>query len=143
MIRHKHFDKIVIVTTVLALIFATGLLFKGQWGLQSTDSMPPYANKLFDDSYVHQIDLQFNDPESFFANAKEEKYVEATITIDGEVFENVGLRVKGNNSLRLVERYGLTRYSMKIEFDHYNKDLNRSEERRVGKECRSRWSPYH
>lgn len=124
MIRHKHFDKIVIVITVLALIFATGLLFKGQWGLQSTDSMPPYANKLFDDSYVHQIDLQFNDPESFFANAKEEKYVEATITIDGEVFENVGLRVKGNNSLRLVERYGLTRYSMKIEFDHYNKDLN-------------------
>ena len=30
----------------------------------------------------------------------------------------------------------------------FNKDLeelkrNRSEERRVGKECRSRWSPYH
>src|SRR5256885_6318419 len=23
------------------------------------------------------------------------------------------------------------------------KDLDRSEERRVGKECRSRWSPYH
>ena len=23
------------------------------------------------------------------------------------------------------------------------RDLNRSEERRVGKECRSRWSPYH
>ena len=22
-------------------------------------------------------------------------------------------------------------------------DYNRSEERRVGKECRSRWSPYH
>ena len=25
----------------------------------------------------------------------------------------------------------------------FNGDLNRSEERRVGKECRSRWSPYH
>ena len=24
-----------------------------------------------------------------------------------------------------------------------NKQLHRSEERRVGKECRSRWSPYH
>ena len=23
------------------------------------------------------------------------------------------------------------------------KDIERSEERRVGKECRSRWSPYH
>ena len=27
-------------------------------------------------------------------------------------------------------------------FNHYA-DLRRSDERRVGKECRSRWSPYH
>ena len=27
--------------------------------------------------------------------------------------------------------------------DDYNHDKWRSEERRVGKECRSRWSPYH
>ena len=26
---------------------------------------------------------------------------------------------------------------------HYIGSYNRSEERRVGKECRSRWSPYH
>ena len=26
---------------------------------------------------------------------------------------------------------------------HISEDLCRSEERRVGKECRSRWSPYH
>ena len=32
-----------------------------------------------------------------------------------------------------------------IELDRYIRDLqqSRSEERRVGKECRSRWSPYH
>ena len=29
------------------------------------------------------------------------------------------------------------------EFDLVLLDINRSEERRVGKECRSRWSPYH
>ena len=43
-----------------------------------------------------------------------------------------GTEVKG---LRVLEAYGLT-----------PKDLgsqDRSEERRVGKECRSRWSPYH
>ena len=28
-------------------------------------------------------------------------------------------------------------------FKPSGKDLCRSEERRVGKECRSRWSPYH
>src|SRR5258706_3888429 len=27
--------------------------------------------------------------------------------------------------------------------EEYNRSLGRSEERRVGKECRSRWSPYH
>ena len=30
-----------------------------------------------------------------------------------------------------------------IPADIYNTALTRSEERRVGKECRSRWSPYH
>ena len=29
------------------------------------------------------------------------------------------------------------------ELDNYPIVLTRSEERRVGKECRSRWSPYH
>jgi hypothetical protein len=31
----------------------------------------------------------------------------------------------------------------KSNYDAINKCLARSEERRVGKECRSRWSPYH
>ena len=29
------------------------------------------------------------------------------------------------------------------EIEEAARDANRSEERRVGKECRSRWSPYH
>ena len=41
------------------------------------------------------------------------------VEIDGEVFSSVGLRAKGNNSLRLVNEYGLERYSLKIEFDHF------------------------
>ena len=31
----------------------------------------------------------------------------------------------------------------KIQLDNFADELVRSEERRVGKECRSRWSPYH
>ena len=31
----------------------------------------------------------------------------------------------------------------KITGDHFIFSPDRSEERRVGKECRSRWSPYH
>ena len=29
------------------------------------------------------------------------------------------------------------------QYNDANNEMNRSEERRVGKECRSRWSPYH
>ena len=29
------------------------------------------------------------------------------------------------------------------EYDEIPEEVSRSEERRVGKECRSRWSPYH
>ena len=32
---------------------------------------------------------------------------------------------------------------LKDAFERYNELETRSEERRVGKECRSRWSPYH
>ena len=42
--------------------------------------------------------------------------------------------------------YGDKYYSKKVKnenVDVYLKGLLRSEERRVGKECRSRWSPYH
>src|SRR5258708_27130497 len=38
---------------------------------------------------------------------------------------------------------GLTHMDPANPADPYIRPLNRSEERRVGKECRSRWSPYH
>ena len=43
---------------------------------------------------------------------------------------------------------GIFTYYFKIKIDEYllkqkKEDVIRSEERRVGKECRSRWSPYH
>ena len=34
-------------------------------------------------------------------------------------------------------------YQGKLDYVCSKKNMSRSEERRVGKECRSRWSPYH
>ena len=39
------------------------------------------------------------------------------------------------------EAYDKTVETGKVTF--FSRTKNRSEERRVGKECRSRWSPYH
>src|SRR5258705_9828601 len=38
---------------------------------------------------------------------------------------------------------GLTAASRTIFLNYFSRERTRSEERRVGKECRSRWSPYH
>ena len=44
-----------------------------------------------------------------------------------------------SNVLEILEEKGVLNESYDLEF----KSAKRSEERRVGKECRSRWSPYH
>ena len=92
--------------------------------MTGSDLEPGYVKRLFDDSYVHRMNLQVDDWDTFLENAKEEEYVSCDVTIDGEEIRNVGLRVKGNNSKSLVDKYGLERYSLKLEFDHYVSDLS-------------------
>ena len=41
-----------------------------------------------------------------------------------------------------AQRLGYTQSTVSFQIKQLEKEL-RSEERRVGKECRSRWSPYH
>ena len=119
MIRHKHIDILCALAMVLALML-TGLLFCGEaLGIRPASAAPEYSRRLFDDSRVHTVDLQVEDWTRFIADAPEEEYVPCTAVIDGEAFYQVGLRAKGNNSRRLTEEYGLSRYSLKLEFDHF------------------------
>ena len=102
-----------------ACILAGVILLAEKLGIQPRYSDPVYATRLFADSYLHTVDIQIDDWEAFLAAAPEEIYTECDVEIDGETFSSVGLRAKGNNSLRLVNEYGLQRYSLKIEFDHF------------------------
>ena len=103
----------------MALVL-TGLLCFGEaLGLRPASAAPGYASRLFDDGRVHTVDLRVEDWAAFLENAPAEEYIPCTAVIDGEEFYQVGLRAKGNNSRRLTEQYGLSRYSLKLEFDHY------------------------
>ena len=112
--------KIALGAAVLAaaLVLLLGLAGKAGAILPAGEN-PGYVSRLFDGSRVHRVDIQVEDWEAFLASAPEEEYIPATVEIDGEAFRQVGLRAKGNNSLRLTEEYGLSRYSLKLEFDHY------------------------
>ena len=52
-----------------------------------------------------------------------------------------------NNKLNITDEVELSKIEEKITklkaLELYDSGKIRSEERRVGKECRSRWSPYH
>ena len=112
--------KIALGAAVLAaaLVLLLGLAGKAGAILPGGEN-PGYVSRLFDGSRVHRVDIQVEDWEAFLASAPEEEYIPATVEIDGEAFRQVGLRAKGNNSLRLTAEYGLSRYSLKLEFDHY------------------------
>ena len=50
-----------------------------------------------------------------------------------------GFPVFDSENQYLIALRELLKYTMQDQYDY----VGRSEERRVGKECRSRWSPYH
>src|SRR2546428_3807819 len=52
------------------------------------------------------------------------------------IYSNCRLAVEKRDQNPVQQRAGLRR-------EHEPEHWDRSEERRVGKECRSRWSPYH
>lgn len=119
----RHIDRIClgifIATIILTLLFTQGLS-SGLIAATDSSSSVSYENYLFDTSYVHTIDLVIDDVDAFFEDAESEEYVPAKIVIDGTSFGTVAVRAKGNTSLSNVKEYGNDRYSLKVEFDHYD-----------------------
>src|SRR5256885_8481894 len=68
----------------------------------------------------------------------------ATATAEPRGGTETVLVVEDAASVRMVTRQVLGRFGyVVLEAPNGETALRRSEERRVGKECRSRWSPYH
>lgn len=117
--KRKYWKHIRIIITGLMML-AAALLWKGS-AAGSNDSVKDaeYAELLFDDSRVHTIDIQMEDWERFLEEAPREEYVPCTLVVDEEIYKQVGIRAKGNNSKKLITKYGWDRYSLKIKFDRY------------------------
>ncbi len=110
-----------VLAVVATVIFMNGTAI----GIRADDSVSlDYTDTLFDDSYVHTIDISIDNWDEFLENATSEEYVNADVTIDGETVKNVGIRGKGNTSLSTVSQMDSDRYSFKIEFDCYEASGN-------------------
>ena len=78
-----------------------------------------YVEKYFKTDEIMQVHIQMeeNDWKSMTENAIKEEFVEASVTINGELFPLVKVRPKGNSSLRSVANGKNNRFSFKINFD--------------------------
>lgn len=123
MLRTKKADRIACAALAIMLLAAAAL-----WGLvEATQGdgshAVGYEKRLFDQDTVHTLEITMADWDDFIAGAAAEEYVQCSVTIDGEQLDNVAIRAKGNTSLSSVASLGSTRYSFKVEFDHYIKGL--------------------
>lgn len=123
MLKTKSLNRVTMAVTALMLVAAL-LLWGRVEAVQGDGSHEVgYENLLFDQSYVHTIDITMDNWDELIATATTETYMECSITIDGEKYNNVAIRAKGNTSLSSVATLGSTRYSFKVEFDHYVKGM--------------------
>lgn len=120
MSTHKHVDIICIAAVIVSLLVTIVFLNGKKLGIQSADQEMGYETRLFDTGKVHTIDIVMDDWDGFLETCENEEYAACSVVIDGEAYQNVGLRAKGNTSLRSVSSMGSDRYSFKIEFDQYD-----------------------
>lgn len=105
---------------LLVLLIAV-LLICGLGSVPDTNVSPiGYEDRLFNTDRIHSIHILIDDWEGFLQTCVDEKYTSCSVNINGEQFDNVGIRAKGNSSLSAVAEMDSSRHSFKLEFDHYD-----------------------
>lgn len=118
---NRHINWICVLGAVLMVAVTILYLCFGGTVLTAAAREMPYVEKLFSADRVHTVDIvaDENDWTEMLQNALQEEYIPCTVVIDGERAANVGIRPKGNTSLRSVASSDSDRYSFKLEFDRY------------------------
>ena len=115
-----------------------------KYDLSSFSSDPVSDSELDEDSATSMKDSLFSKIKEFMVNSSLLLYVENPDEISSNEINSKQLPSKtvSYNHHHSLSSLSYTT-SEKALFLLYLNDYFRSEERRVGKECRSRWSPYH
>lgn len=116
----KWLERICAGAVAVCIALTLALFCAKAAGVEPLKTAIGYENRLFDNTKVHTIDIVMDDWDGFLQNCENEEYVSCAVVIDGESSRNVGIRAKGNTSLSNVASMGSSRYSFKIEFDHYD-----------------------
>lgn len=120
MATSKYLERVAVVLLIVSLLLSMAVFAVKASGTESSGTVLGYESRLFDTSRVHTIDILMDDWDGFIENCESEEYSACAVVIDGESYKNVAIRAKGNTSLSSVRSLGSSRYSFKVEFDHYD-----------------------
>ncbi|MCF4123388.1 CotH kinase family protein [Antribacter sp. KLBMP9083] len=93
----------------VASVVVTGCTVQADPGVTTvTDGGADSSADVYDDSVVHSVAVEIDDDAytamlETYQESGDKEWISGTVTIDGETFQNVGLRLKGNSSLRSVD----------------------------------------
>ena len=122
-LRLREVDEAVHDETTVAAGEVEGSVYESAARMGATSAITAQVIKLF----AHKLDFERDiQPGDDFKLVFDRKVTESGRTIEA-------------GDLLFAELHGVRFY----RFERADGDVSRSEERRVGKECRSRWSPYH
>lgn len=124
MIQSKKINIITAMVVGLALIVSIALVVIGN--IYDADgnlkTEPEYAAKIFGTDIISiEIVAEEDVWQEMLDNAISEEYIMADVIVNGERFNNVGIRPKGNSSLTQVANSDSDRYSFRLKFDEYVK----------------------
>lgn len=127
MIKSKQFNRITGVLIVFALAITILLrYFPDVIPITNASAVSyEYESKLFDKDSIMSINIVVDEDDwnDLLTNATAKEYIQCDIQINGETYQSVGIRAKGNTSLSSIASDDTTdRYSFKVEFDHYVKN---------------------
>ncbi|MDP2873063.1 MAG: CotH kinase family protein [Bacillota bacterium] len=77
-----------------------------------------YVDRYFRRDQIMQVNIEIDEADFKYilANAPDEEFRVANVTINGDLYRSVRVRAKGNSSLRSVAQSGGNRFSFKINF---------------------------
>ena len=116
---NPHINRIAAFMTALSIVITIVMLNGKFLGIPSAYAAPAYQTRLFDVRKVHEMEIIMDSWEDFLKTCENEEYAPCSVVIDGTRLDYVGIRAKGNTSLAQVRMTNTQRYSLKIEFNHY------------------------
>jgi len=123
MIESKKIGIITAVAVCLALVVTIALIVFSGSSTYKSYTEPQYAEKIFGADIISvEIIADESDWQQMLDNAISEEFIMADVIVNGTKFQNVGVRPKGNSSLRQVaQNNDSDRYSFRLQFDEYVK----------------------